>query len=379
MSTQPPISSDSEPSGASAQPSLSSDGVPGDEAALHVAATPPRVIEGNARNLRRIPRASVDVVVTSPPYWQRRDYGHPDQLGQEETPAEYVRALVLILKRWIRVLKPHGSVFLNVGDTYRGGYLVGVPALVEVAVRRAGWNVLNHVSWTKSIGMPEPRPYRLASRHEPILHLTRANTPGDVYHDMHALSAGLGQTSNPGDVWDLHPARSRSDHLAPFPPELAERAIRFACPERVCSVCGRPHRRRLEPTADLDLSRQQARRAKELFEEHELTEEHLSAIRAVGISDAGKGKRLQEGAGQNSTQTKRLAAEAKEALGGYFREFTFAAKRHVGWDECGCAAPTQPGTVLDPFMGSGTTLRVARDLGMNAVGVDLVPPTAIDA
>lgn len=377
--TTPLFSSDSELPEAEVQASWNSDGAPGDEAALHIAALPPKVIEGNARNLKQIPRASVDVIVTSPPYWQRRDYGHPDQLGQEDTPAAYVRALVGTMKKWESVLKSHGSVFLNLGDTYRGGYLVGVPAMVEVAVRRAGWSVLNHVSWTKSIGMPEPLPYRLAGRHEPVLHLTRAERPTDVFVDLHALSSGLGQTSNPGDVWDVHPARSRTDHLAPFPPGLAERAIRFTCPERICSACGRPHKRHLVPTTELDPSRQQARRAMELAEEHGLTDAHLAAVRAVGISDAGKGRRIQSGAGRNAAETQRLADEAKAVLGGYFREFTFGPKRHVGWDGCDCGAPTQPGTVLDPFMGSGTTLRVARDLGMNAVGVDLVPPESLDA
>jgi hypothetical protein len=109
-----------------------------------------------------------------------------------------------------------------------------------------------------------------------------------------------------------------------------------------------------------------------LAKEHGLTEEHFAAIRAVGISDAGKGKQLQNGAGRNSSRVKELASYAKEKLGGYFREFTFAPKRHIGWECCGCEAPTVPGTVLDPFMGSGTTLRVAETLGRNVIGVDLV-------
>jgi hypothetical protein len=112
----------------------------------------------------------------------------------------------------------------------------------------------------------------------------------------------------------------------------------------------------------------------ELFEEHGLGDEHLAAIRAVGISDAGKGKRIQNGSGKNAKHTQRLADEAKQALRGYFREFTFAAKRHARWEGCDCDAPTTAGTVLDPFMGSGTTLLVAQELGRNAWGVDLVVP-----
>jgi len=131
----------------------------------------------------------------------------------------------------------------------------------------------------------------------------------------------------------------------------------------------------LKPGKELDPSRQQARRAMEIYEESDvLTEEHLDAIRAVGISDAGKGKELQNGAGENSDRVERLAREAKDELGGYFREFTFAPKTHSGWETCECESTAVAGTVLDPFMGSGTTLDVAEEVGRNAIGVDLIIP-----
>jgi hypothetical protein len=71
---------------------------------------------------------------------------------------------------------------------------------------------------------------------------------------------------------------------------------------------------------------------------------------------------------------KQLASEAKQALGGYFREFTFAKRETVGWTTCGCGHPYVPGVVLDPFMGTGTTLRTALALGRTAIGADLAPP-----
>ena len=278
---------------------LSSDGLASDQVDLHVSASEPTLLSGDARDLSHLPAASVDCVVTSPPYWKRRDYGHPDQLGQEPTPEAFIANLVETLGGWIPLLKPHASLFINLGDTYRGGFLVGIPARFEVAARAAGWNVLNDVRWTKDVGMPERNPL-------PALQPTRtgvsphaSEAAKDVFVDLYALTQAFETSANPGDVWPLHMARSQSNHLAPFPPELAHRALLMGCPERVCSCCGRAHRRVLAPSPHLDARRQQAVRAMELAREHGLTEAHFAAIRAVGISDAGKGKALQTGTGRN--------------------------------------------------------------------------------
>jgi hypothetical protein len=160
-------------------------------------------------------------------------------------------------------------------------------------------------------------------------------------------------------------------HLAPFPSEIVERAITLACPQLVCSTCGKPRRRIVERTAELDTSRPQAKRAKEIAEEKQLTPEHIAAIQATGISDAGKARRVQSGTDKNAESVRKLALEAKAILGGYFREFTFAKRRSCDWTDCRCGAPFMPGVVLDPFMGTGTTLDVAKAMGRSAIGVDL--------
>ncbi|WP_081815326.1 DNA-methyltransferase [Leifsonia aquatica] len=334
----------------------------------HLAAPISRIVTGDARHTG-LADDSVDLIVTSPPYWAKRDYGHDDQIGWEASPFAYIAAIMDCLDEWKRVLRRTGSIFLNVGDTYHKHSLAGIPAGIEYEAIKRGWRVRNRIIWAKTKGMPDPAKDRLVNRHEYIIHLT---TRENYYYDLHGYSERYGNGSNPGDVWTINPERNMGRHLAPFPREIVSRAIALGAPPQVCGECGMPRRRVVERTAELDESRPQAKRAMELAKEHGLTPAHIRAIQATGVSDAGKALRVQNGTGRNSTEVQRLAAEAKAALGGYFREFTFAKKRTVGWTDCGHGSPAR-GVVLDPFMGTGTTLKVAVDMGYDAVGVDLVP------
>lgn len=326
-----------------------------------------RRITGDARSID-LPDNSVDIIVTSPPYWQKRDYGVDGQIGQEATPEAFVRQIVACMKEWRRVLTPKGSVFLNIGDTWSGRKLAHIPARLQIAADADGWMLRNCIIWSKETGMPDPARNRLASRHEHIFHFVSGP---DYYYDIFGYSEKFGNGSNPGDIWPIALKRNMGKHLAPFPSELVDRALTLACPGQVCTSCGEPRRRIIERTSELDPRRPQARRAMELAAQHGLTDAHIRAIQATGISDAGKALSVQTGTGKNAHSVKALANEAKAALGGYFREFTFARKRTTGWTDCGCGVAFRPGVVLDPFMGTGTTLRVAESLGMSAVGVDL--------
>lgn len=330
-----------------------------------------RVIRGDARQIA-LPDDSADLVVTSPPYWRKRDYGVEGQIGQERTVGEYVDAILACLTEWRRVLRPTGSVFLNVGDTFHNRSLAGVPGRIEAAAGDDGWIIRNRIIWAKDGGMPEPARNRLANRHEYIIHFAVSHA---YYYDLHGYSqeVGNGNGANPGDVWSINPERNMGDHLAPFPQEIVRRAILLACPEQVCSKCGEPRQRIVERTTKLDLSRVQARRAMELAEQGGLTDAHIRAIQATGVSDAGKALRTQTGTGRNSAEVQRLAAEAKKVLGGYFREFTFPLRETTGWTRCSHRATYEPGVVLDPFMGTGTTLRTALEMSRSAIGVDLAP------
>lgn len=326
------------------------------------------VVQSDARESWNV-RDSVDLIVTSPPYWRKRRYGVPGEIGWEPSPEAYAESIGQCLDAWEHALRPTGSVALNVGDTWHRKSLAGVPYEVERVARDRGWVVRHRIAWTKTRGMPEPAAGRLASRHEVVLHLVRSD---DFYHDVWGYKQALGVKGTPGDVWEIDPDRNLHSHPAPFPRELVRRCILLWCPERVCDTCLAPHRRVLERGSGLDETRPQAKRAMELATAARLTPAHLAAIRSVGISDAGKAAKIQTGTGRNTAEVQRLAGEAKAALGGYFREFTMAPLVHVGWSDCG-HDDWQPGVVFDPFVGSGTTVDVAASMGREALGSDAAP------
>lgn len=326
------------------------------------------MLHGDARHVP-VKAGGADIVITSPPYWLKRDYGVDGQIGQEATAEGYVGSLIDCMENWKTILPKWGSVFINIGDTYHNGSLANTPGRLEFAAHNAGWTVRNRIIWVKDAGMPDPAKDRLKSRHEYIIHFSMQRR--DYYYDQFGYAEKYGNGTGPSDVWQIGLRRDVSEHLAPYPTELVDRIITLACPEQVCTCCGKPRRRIVERTAELDPTRPQAKRAMELAKMHGLSDAHIAAIQATGISDAGKAMKTQTGTGRNSATVKKLAAEAKQALGGYFREFTFAKRKSVGWTDCKCDGPFRRGIVLDPFMGTGSTLRAAGDAGRSAVGIDL--------
>jgi hypothetical protein len=179
----------------------------------------------------------------------------------------------------------------------------------------------------------------------------------------------------PLDWWKISTQPYEGAHYATWPEQLCVTPIKAMSPARVCLVCGQPSERIVGDyilDAYRDSDRPQTRRAVALADAAGLTDEHISAVRAFGTSDAGKAQVINTGNGKNSEPVRRLAAEAKAVLGGYFREFVMSTNAAVGseWSDCGHGS-WRPGLVLDPFAGSGTTLQVATGHGRDAIGIDL--------
>lgn len=299
-----------------------------------------------AERLRELSSDSVDCVITSPPYFGLRDYGVAGQLGNGAHVDGWVDEIRAVTRELHRVLAAHGSLWLNLGDSYsrherfgsRPKSLLLGPERVARRLVRDGWILRNKVIWAKPNPLPSPSPDRLTNAYEIVYFFTKSPsyffdldairvpalstrrpsrgsaTPTRALGTLAGSRGGLvamaraGRSAhplgkNPGDVWTIGSSSYRGAHFATFPPELARRPLLAGCPPTVCTACHRPWRR---------------------------------STRAVEFDERGR------------------------ALP---RPFV----------PCGCGAATRPGLVLDPFFGTGTVAQVAREHGRDWLGIELNP------
>lgn len=145
------------------------------------------LIQGDAtKALRKIPDASVNTCLTSPPYWSVRDYEADEQIGLEDSVEEYVERLVKVFREVKRTLTSDGTAWLNIGDCYINGAKVGdpawkrnkqlalVPFRVAIALENDGWWVRNTVVWQKPNAMPSSASDRFTNAWEPVFLLAKS-------------------------------------------------------------------------------------------------------------------------------------------------------------------------------------------------------------
>lgn len=167
--------------------------------------------------LKRMPDNYLDCVITSPPYWQLRDYGYSGQWGLESTFEEYLNNLWFMMDEIMRVLKPEGTVWINLGDTYgtkSGGMassqdnfeskeskygafknpliqpktihksLLLLPHRFAIGCMERGWIIRNDIVWAKRNGMPESVTDRFSKKHEYFFFMTKSTK---YYFDLDAI------------------------------------------------------------------------------------------------------------------------------------------------------------------------------------------------
>ncbi len=132
-----------------------------------------------------IPDSCIQSIITSPPYFQQRDYGTGHcQIGGEESPEEYIQKLVDVFRECRRVLKPDGLLWLNLGDKFLAGGLLGLPWRVAIALQQAGWILRCDVIWHKPNAMPHSVKTRPTVDHEYVFMFSKSN---DYYYNAEAI------------------------------------------------------------------------------------------------------------------------------------------------------------------------------------------------
>ena len=230
------------------------------------------------RGLRLMASNSVDCCITSPPYYGLRDYGVSDQIELESSLDEYIDKLTDIFSEILRILKPQGTLWLIIGDSYVGSYkaaaqypnntqlkkkdLIGIPWMLAFALRSIGYYLRQDIIWFKPNAMPESVKDRCTKSHEYIFLLSKSNryyfdsetikqpaksklrstivkhrrvdsrVPGKNYKTFHSKHIQTSSLVNKRDVWIQNTRPSGTNiHFAAFPPELIHDCVIAGCPQ----------------------------------------------------------------------------------------------------------------------------------------------------
>ena len=312
--------------------------------------------------LEQFPESCIDVVMTSPPYWRKRDDADSG-IGMESDYRCSIENLTRICLHIKRVLKPGGSFWLNLGDTYHHGCLVGIPWRVACALTdHQRWILRNSVIWNTVKSGMDSATNRPGNVHEYVFHFVKQST----------------YSSNVDAI-----------RSTPRKAKIVNGAVVSAT--GVSSV-----RRRRQIERSTALSEEEKRAAlKEL-------DEMLESVAAGRIADFRMILRGQHRVTHSDRERVSGRARAINKKGFYFLRYHPNGSKPVDvWDILPedsqrrdrhfapypvelCRIPllaTRPedGVALDPFCGTGTTLVAARELGRRSIGIDISPRYLDDA
>jgi DNA modification methylase len=343
--------------------------------------------------LRQMPSNSVQMCVTSPPYYSLRDYQVPGQIGLEATPELFIEKLVMVFREVRRVLRDDGTLWLNIGDSYNGSGgaggdygegglkegqprypgrhlggdlkpkdLIGIPWMLAFALRADGWYLRSDIIWHKPNPMPESVTDRPAKSHEYVFLLTKS---ARYYYDADAVREpqtepwrSTGKLEQRG-AKDVDAGINGGFGLDGERPRLYNPAGRNK--RTVWTIATAPYPNAhfatyppalVEPCILAGTSQRGACPHCGAPWRRLVDKRYLSPIITTGTEEG----RYDKGRNRNVTR-----------MGDGVDVTT------TGWQqECACpAAEPVPCTVLEPFAGSGTTLMVAKRLVRRSVGIDL--------
>lgn len=146
---------------------------------------PNQILCGDARQvLPTIDSESVHTIVTSPPYFRQRDYKNPRQIGSEKSPEQYISNLADLFDLCRDVLRDDGTLWLNLGDKYDKGRLMGMPWRVALTLVERGWYLRSDIIWHKPNAMPHSVKTRPTTDHEYLFLFSKSQ---DYYYDADAI------------------------------------------------------------------------------------------------------------------------------------------------------------------------------------------------
>jgi site-specific DNA-methyltransferase (adenine-specific) len=315
---------------------------------LHLEAAPRGVVlVGDAvTRLAELPGESVDTVVTSPPYFRLRDYQMEGQIGLENKVEDWVAGLMNVVREIRRVLVPTGTLWLNLGDTYsthpsQGAArksLLLAPEHLATALVADGWILRNKIVWAKTNPLPTAARDRLATTWEIIYLLTPS---ASYFFDLDAVRV---------------PHRSRPGRARPSSADVVPDAWRGP------NVTNRSHGlRRLK--AEGRVGHPLGKNIGDLWP--------LATAGFRGGHFAAFPRALAERAIRAGCPERRCQRCRQPWLRPLLRQLGGVATRGPVQAGCDCRSSWEPGLVLDPFMGAGTTAVVAESLDRDWLGIEL--------